>query len=392
MADLQRRRVRSIVRHAWERVPFYRETWCRHGVQVDEIRGPEDLPRLPVITKHELRAANERAMASGVRRSRCLPVWTSGTEGEPFTIQITRAEAQNRRLVNFRVLLAMALKPGDRLVVVGPTTHRSPTLIERAGVYRTRVVPGDLPLEQQIDRVARFRPTVLWSYPGPLHSILHQLGYQLSSLITPRMIITSGGTLLPTVARFLSEDLGCELFNSYGCMEVGRLAAECPEHRGLHVQDDQVILERGGGEGNIVTGLNQYAMPLIRYRLGDVCSFSSGDCPCGSPFPRLERVVGRADDMLRLPSGRLISPWKPQSVLAAMGNITQFRFVQDRPDRIVLHLVVEDGWTAENTERVRRRLGEVLGEPIGIEIELTDTMPVDERAHRSVISPFAGRM
>jgi phenylacetate-CoA ligase len=393
LRGLQERRLRSLVRHAWSEVPFYRELWGRHGVSApDDVRTVDDLARLPVVTKDELRAAGPAALARDVEPSSCVRMWTSGTEGRPFTVPITPAEAQTRLLVEFRTLLAMGLRPRDRLVVVGPVTPRPPTLAERLGVFRTEVIPGNLALDELMRRLVAARPTVLWSYPGPLHAVMHEVGYHLGRLVQPRILITSGGAILPTIARCIRDELACDLFNSYGCMEAGRIAAECPHHRGLHVQADQLILEAGEGHGNVLTVLNQRTMPLIRYRLGDLCTLAEGPCPCGSAFPRIERIEGRADDMLLLPSGRLVSPWTPQSVLAERDGIRQFRFVQDSPDRLELILVVDHGWTAERQAQALQELRAALEEQVEVEVAVVDEMPPDDGKFRSVVSRVAGRM
>ncbi len=101
----------------------------------------------------------------------------------------------------------------------------------------------DLTIEEQIAELRRIQPTILWAYPDCLQSMLQLLDGRLSQVIRPRKVITSAAVLPEGVRTRLREDLDCELYNSYACMETGRLAAECPAHQGMHVNADHVIVE-----------------------------------------------------------------------------------------------------------------------------------------------------
>lgn len=233
--DLERLRLaklQAVVRHSAERVPFYRDLWRGACVGPGGVQSLAGLERFPIVTKGQLKKAGDTVLAEGLDRSACVPIRTSGTTGDVFEVLVTRDELRTRRLVEFRTLRQMGLRPEDRLVIVGPAKGRGPHWHERLGFYRTSVLTAELSADEHIERLKTLRPTVLWSYPDPLHAILHRLDYQLSRVVRPRMIITSGRYLLPGLKRRIEADLGCAMFNSYAAMETGRLAAECPQHRG----------------------------------------------------------------------------------------------------------------------------------------------------------------
>src|SRR5262249_55637025 len=132
----------------------------------------------------------------------------------------------------------------------------------------------------------------------------------------PRAMITSAEVLTPDERDLLEEVFCCPVFNRYGCREVGVIASECPAHRGMHVMAEGLYLEierdgrpaAPGGPGCLLlTDPLNLAMPLIRYRVGDVGSWDEGPCPCGRGLPRLKEVAGRVTDFLVGGDGRLVS-------------------------------------------------------------------------------------
>ncbi len=299
----------------------------------------------------------------------------------------TRAEWRTRRLIDFRTLMQMGFRPRDRLAVVGPRVSRPPGLHERLGLYRTEVVTIDLPVEEQMERLRRIQPTVLWAYPTSLHAIADALGGRLGRLVRPRVVITSAMALAPNLRERVRADLSCEPFNSYGCAETGRLAAECPHHDGLHVNADHVIVEcakdeaaRDGAGAVIVTALDAFLMPFIRYRLGDFSEVLDGSCACGSAFPRIRAPLGREDDMAVLPSGKLLPAWQLWSLVYQIPQVDRFQFEQHAPDRFELRVVIRGDFSPEREAELRGRLLARIGEPARLEIRRLDAIqPAGEK-------------
>ena len=280
--------------------PFYRNLWADAGVRSGQLRTLDDLRRWPVVTKQQLKQAGDRCLSGGQRSAEDVSFRSSGSTGNVFETWVSRSERRTRLLIEFRTLMAMGFRPRDRLAVLGPIRARSPRLHERLGLYRTEVLTVDLSAGEQVAALRRFDPTILWAYPDTLQSLLAQLDGPLHEVTRPRLLITSSAVLPAGLGTRLRADLGCEFFSSYACSEVGRLAAECPAHRGLHVNADHVIVEfeeqdwlRDAGLGVVtVTALNAFRMPLIRYRLGDFSRPLTGRCPCGCEFPRIEAPLG----------------------------------------------------------------------------------------------------
>ncbi len=376
---LQERRLRATVRHAYERVPLYRKLWDAAGVGPEDVRSLEDLGRLPVVTRRQVQEAGREAAARGVDISRCVKLTTSGHSGVPLAVYRTKAELQTLLLVEFRTLLRIGLRARDRLVVLGPEDSRGPHWHERLGLYRTHVIRNGMPLEEQIQMLKRLQPTVLWAYPAHLHTLLHAVDYRLSRIVRPRLLIFSSAVMPAHLKDRLRDDLGCPIFNSYAARETGRIAAECPQQQGLHVNADEVLVEcladpELGASTVVVTTLTARTMPFIRYRLGDLASPVEGRCSCRSAFPRITAPAGRRDDAVRLPSGRLQSPHCFQKAIRRFPEIDQFRTVQDGPAHLTVRVCVKPPWPEERRRALAAAIRQSLEEPMAVDVQPGDFM------------------
>ena len=402
LRQLQERKLRRIVRHAYEQVPFYRERFRSAGIQPQDIRTLKDLQHIPVTTKRDLQIAGpEQTLAEGADPKSCTILHTSGSTGTPLVIYVGRWERRIRSLVEMRTLRRIGFSVHDRLASVGPHHARKPGLLTRLGIYQTQIIPGMLPAERQLERLRQFQPTVFWSYPTTMRAIYHTTGYRLRDFIRPRVMITSAEVLDELLRAQVREDLGLDPYNFYGCLEIGRIAAECPAREGLHVNVDHVILEtwRGdrpaadGEDGlTLVTGLNARTMPFLRYEIGDRIVRLAQRCSCGSTLPLIGPPWGRADDLMVLPSGRRLPALRCTLVLRHHLSILRFRIIQEKVDQLTVLLVTRNPWEQGMIDELRRELLEQLGERLTIHIQCVDTIPDEKEKFRAFISLLPPQM
>ena len=396
LRDLQERKLRAVIGHAFENVAYYRTLFRSAGLTTQDLRTLEDLRRVPITSKEALRAAGvEGALAKGVDPSSCLVSVSSGTTGKPSAAYHDAREARTRTLVGFRALHTAGVRPWDRLVQF-LTRRRPPSLMNRLGLYRTYVLPQSLTVEEQIQHLKRIRPTVLRIAPSKLRAILHHVDYRLSEIVRPRMLITSSEVLDEGLKRKVLAELDVEFFNFYVSTEFAEVASDCPAHEGLHVNADQLIVECLDDNGQpaepgqpgvvVVTSLYGFIMPFIRYRLGDICTPIEGQCSCGSTFPLISAPLGRRDDVLRLPSGKILSTINLGMILKTVDGIDQYRYTQESLDRFVLRLVLWKHPGEERLAQVRKQVLDYLGEPVSFEVQIVDRLPEDKGKIRRFIS------
>lgn len=393
---LRDRKLQALIRHAYDNVPYYRELFRSAGLSPEDIRTAGDLQRIPVTTKDDLKAAGvERITARGTDLAACRLLHTTGTTGTPFAIRLARGELQARRLVEFRALLAIGFRPRDRLTVLGPMQPHAARLHQRLGFYRSVNVSPALSPDDQIDRVRRSRPTILWAYPTVLRALLGRVDDRLETVARPRMIVTSAEVCGDALKARMQGGRSIPTFNFYAANEVGRIAAECRAHEGLHVNEDHVILEcvrpdGTAGPGNdgaaVVTGLDARAQPFIRYRLGDVIAFTGQPCSCGSPFPLIGAPVGRAGDVVTLPSGNVVSIQPLSFLLRTMSGLDQYRIIQESSGHLVVELAFRIAPGSEALARLRSRFIDTLGEPVAVDLRCVEAIHDDAPKFRSFVS------
>jgi phenylacetate-CoA ligase len=185
--------------------------------------------------------------------------------------------------------------------------------------------------------------------------------------------------------------------DTYGTSEFSLVAWECREHSGYHINADSVLMEFLDGEEEIAagergavvcTGLNNYAMPLIRYKDEDIAVPLHENCSCGVKLPMLKSIEGRESDMLMALDGRLISPW--QFFPFPFDNydgITQFRIIQDRKNRILFQMIIEEGvFAISRLDNARLRIKKLFGEEMQADFEITDQLKKDQTGKMRAIS------
>ncbi|MBL0169910.1 MAG: phenylacetate--CoA ligase family protein [Gemmatimonadaceae bacterium] len=381
---LQLRKFQAVVEAARREVPFYRDLYAAAGIEPGMPRTINDVRGLPIVTKAQMRAAGPEALVSTRPASpRRVTMHTSGTTGEPLNIPLAPADAQIRSLVDFRGLLSLGFRPWDTLVTVGPGYQRATAWQERLGVFRTIVIPGALPLDEQVQRLRLARPTVLWCYASELGALLRHPDRPLRD-VTPRFVIVSGASLDASVRRAAETELSCEVFVSYACMEAGRIAIQCPSNNDLHVNADHLFMEiRQGNQaapwgevGEVVlTTLNQSTMPFIRYHVGDRTAWTRAACTCGSTLPTIRAPEGRQETLLRFPGGEVQSPTRWFLILRELDVVGRYVVIQEALDWMRVEIVPTRPWNAGEQDALNQRLR--VGLPSSVRLDL-DTV---ERLH-----------
>lgn len=370
----QRARLTALLQHARRTVPFY----ARH---------PERFEELPLLTRRDLQEhaealeSREVAPAHAAVRS----AHTSGSTGAPVTVKLGRAQEHLLQALTLRdhgwhqrdlTLTAAALRADPQL---GTVTRWS--LHPRGG--RLLSLPVDTPLDEQLAWLQRAAPSYVVTYANNALGLVERaeaLGVALPGL---RELGTFGEVLPPDLRRRAREVWGAPVVDAYSCCELGFIALQCPEHEHYHVQAENVWVELLREDGSpcavgetgrvVVTPLHAFAMPLLRYDLGDYAT-RGGPCPTGLGLPVLERVVGRSRHLITLPSGQRLWPRFGSNVLGKLAPLRQLRLVQHSLERFVLE-VVAPPLGAELEARVLGAAEELLGGEVTLTLEYRDEIP-----------------
>ncbi len=393
---IQQRKLRKVIRHAYEHVPYYRRLFDSAGIRSDAIRGPEDLCKIPITSRRELQALPVGDITQrGLDLHRCMKVKTTGTTGTPLDILIGPHEVRYRGVVLRRIFSSYGCRLTGKWVRVTNALIPAPRhWYQSLGIRRVKLVNILRPMEDQIRIIREEKPDVLEGFASGIRAIAETVKREKIRGICPKIVITGAEMLTEESREIIEEVLGVKVFDLYNSWEFGSIAWECQEHAGYHVNADGLIVEviRDGREavpgesGKIViTSLSAFAMPFIRYALGDIATMSDRRCPCGRGLPLLERIEGRADDVIKIPGGKTVAPYLITQVLRYIPGIHRFRFVQERDGHCRVEIVEGTGFSPDTVEEIKKSLRKILGQDLHLDVQTVDEIPHDPSGKLRVV-------
>ena len=359
LEEIQLRRLRWTVRYAYENVPFYRKRLKEKGVHPDDIRRLEDISKLPFTTRDDLKA-NYPFGLFAVPRERIVRIHTSsGTSGKPKVVGYTHNDLENWINLVARCLYMVGVRSNDTfqnmvsytLFTGGLGFHYA---AERIGAM---VVPsGTGNTAKQIEYMLDFGTTAIHctpSYALRIREVAEEMGVDLAQL--PLRIGCFGAEpWSESTRKKLENAFSIDAFDSYGLSEMNGpgVAFECREKDGLHIWIDHYLVEvidpetgevLGEGEKGelVVTTLSKEALPLIRWRTGDITVIEDETCGCGRTHPRIMRILGRADDMI-IVRGVNVFPSQIEHVLMGIPELGEhYTIILDRTEDGLDEMTIE---------------------------------------------------
>ena len=392
--DFQIRKLRSIISHAYHTVAYYRQLFDSSGIKPENIRTVEDLSLIPITSSQEYRIRPEaKTLSRKFEPHRMVCRATSGSSGRPFKIRRSYVEEHLMNFFRIRALQQFGVRRADKTAQVRlvSRSHQRDAfpgnLRQGLGLYRTYAINSLQPAEKIIDELLPLKPDIIKGYPGVISHVASFMTETFRKDIDPKFIVVGGESLVPFRRKQIENGFGKKVYDLYGAHEFNMLAWECPRSGLYHICDDNVILEilrdgtpvAPGERGEVVaTCLHSYAMPFIRYRLGDIVTRGPETCGCGQPFSTLRAIQGRMHDYFKLPDGRMFHP--DRVIVPIMENesswFDRYQFLQKREDLMVL--MVQPFHPPDNSQikHVERLAAENLPENVEFRIEIVEHLPL----------------
>jgi phenylacetate-CoA ligase len=377
--NLQEKKLHELLIYLKTHSPYYQDIFRKHQIDISGIRHLEDLEKIPTTGKEDLQAGNDAFL--------CVPGTsvieynsTSGTLGAPVTIALTENDLERLAYNEFNSFTCAGCQPGDvfqlmltldRQFMAGMAYYSG---IRKMGAGIIRVGPGVPSL--QWETIFRLKPTVLVVVPSFL---LKMIQYAKDHKIIPaastvKKAICIGENIRQTdfslniLGRKIKEDWDIQLYSTYASTEMQTAFTECEAGRGGHLQPDLLIVELldagdrpvpPGEPGEVtITTLGVEAMPLLRYKTGDICIAHTEPCSCGRQSLRLSPVIGRKKQMIKYKGTTLFAP-ALFDLLTGMEDITEYVaevFSNDiGTDEVLLHILPAH-YTVEADHRIRAYL------------------------------------
>jgi len=402
--QIRENKLRGLLRHAYTKVPYYRELFDSVQLKPDDIRTLEDLAYLPLTSRARLRDLDlEEKTAEGMALDRCRVSSTSGTTGIPLSIYLDRRDASLMGLAWARAFMAGGMKPWYRTAAFigreGVKTKKS--WYEHLGFWRRLEISSGWDPAEWIIRLQAWKPEVIVGYVMTLKILAEYIQKHRITGIDPELVFHSSAVLDLHSRIELESVFKCRIVDVYGSDEAGCIAWECDDCGGYHVSEDMVIVEivkdgrlaSPGESGEVViTNLHSRAMPFIRYRQGDVSRFLDKAPVCGRAFALLDKVAGRTDDFIVLPGGQKISPHPLYHCIDPVSEVKRWRLVQESTDTVRLEIEPGEGFGEESESIIRSCLARILGEAVRIQVSVVETIAVDPYAKFRAVSSNVRRV
>ncbi|MCL6481851.1 MAG: AMP-binding protein [Firmicutes bacterium] len=381
--------LRQQLQRAFSQVPYYQRVFRQCGLDAASLRNftLEDLARLPVLEKSELRETPTICLTTSAARKPPMQLYTSGSTGTPITVFMDREMHQHtlgvREARSFR-WAGVSLRESRATFGAKPIVPLSATQgpYWRYNVWEHQVyfsiyhIRADR-VEDYAAALNRYQPTTIVGFPSALGTLAHFFAEKGIAVYRPRAIIMTSEPLDMHTREKIEQVFGCRCYQEYSSVENCFLATEC-ERGQLHVSVDFGYLEilrpdgspcpRGEVGEIVATGFANKNQLFIRYRVGDYAAWSGTPCACGrSALPTLEGLIGRVEDVLLLPDGR--SLFRADTIFKQLPGIQMGQIVQTALDTVEIKIVPAKEFDPSVEGELRRRFQELAG--AGMKVAVT---------------------
>jgi phenylacetate-CoA ligase len=409
LLDYQDRKVRAIVKYAYDHSGFYHERFRHFGIKPDDVQCVKDLNKLPIVEKSDLQKNFGQIISDEVDVNSLIIQKTSGSSGHPLSVYLSKKEHEFRMAKMLRANISCGQKPRDRWLVITAPHHinKEGGIRKLLGIYWPFSISVFEDVDAQLDFVRKFRPDVIESYSSSLVLLAKEMKCRG---LKPECRLAIGGAefIDGTSRRFIESVLGAPFFDQYASVELEAMAWQCEEKGDYHIDADSVVMqfvdENGeevapGESGEIVcTSLFNYAMPFIRYAIRDIGVSSAESCSCGRGFPVMKMVEGRADSFIHFPDGRIVVPRTltiGMNMFSLSKCIERFRIIQTHKDNLdfIIQLKecnVDVSSFISTLEKYFEEKLHLKKSGVRMNVKFVDYLPLDQGGKlKSVVSNFS---
>ncbi len=397
--EIQDEKLVEQVKHVWENVPYYRKKMEEKGVKPEDIKGVEDLHKLPFLSKYDLRDSYPYGLLGVPKKDVVRIHSTSGTTGKRVVAYYTKGDLDLWAECCARAIVAaggseedvIQVSYGYGLFTGGLGLHDG---AHKVGCMTIPASSGNT--ERQIMFIRDLQATIICctpSYAAYLGESMKEMGLKPED-IPLKAGIFGAEAWSEEMRHDIEKTLGIKAFDIYGLTELSGpgVAFECSEQNGMHINEDHFIAEiidpdteevlPEGSQGELVfTAIDKKAFPMIRYRTRDICTLHREKCSCGRTLIRMEKPKGRTDDMLII-RGVNVFPSQIETVLVkAQGVAPHYMLVVDRvnnSDTLEVQVEMTEEMfsdTVAHIENVRKYIVDQIKSVVGISTKVTLMAP-----------------
>lgn len=402
---LQVSKLRKLLDYAGNTFPYYRELFAELNFDPRKVTSVNDLKVLPILTKDIIRRNWEKFLPEERIKKKLVLCHSGGSTGSPLTFYTDKDSYAKMEASMLRSFSWAGVKENDSIAFIwgapqdlrigrGKRSTFSNMKSYLSGRYYFNAYTySDEVMGKWLKVMAEKRIHHIYGYASVVSNLAAFV--ERSSVKAPLIkgIFTSAETLFQEQREKIQKVFGCKVYDVYGSREVISIAVECPCGN-MHVLTDFAHVEFVDGDLEkkklIVTSLVNYGTPFIRYDIGDYAEPAEGECPCGRKFPLMKMGIGRINDNIVTPEGKMVYGTYFVRQLYGVQGITQYQYRQRNKEELDLYLVRENS-SESNVDEVIGRLRETISSTVSPHLRLnvifTDQIePSPSGKHRYVIS------
>lgn len=407
----QERRVRSAVSYAYRYVPYYRETMARLCLTPADFRTAADLAKLPLVERELLSRDPEYFRSRQRPLAELTELRSGGSTGRRISIFYDKRSLLTSAALDFRnrlpVIAAIGRLTGFRELSCTSQESAYQKLVKQTSEWG--LLPAFLrlqrrqaslfdPPESTVEHLREFRPHVVRSYGSFIARLFAYLHEKKTGAPLPAAVVYLSDPLPPHARRIIQDEFGIPVFGIYSAVEVLRLAFECEAHAGYHVNCDTSPVRIVDGEGRdvpsgeagevVISNLVNRGTVLLNYRLGDLAALLPHACSCRRTLPLMSHVLGRADEYVALPGGRVMHPQAIRIPIVTEVGLWEFQVRQlalDHLEVLIIPVTGEDRTAL--AARVQSRLSAAVGPGVTISVRCVDAIDrTPAGKHRAILN------
>ncbi len=373
--EMQLGQLQRLLSHAYTNCGYYRKVFDDLKMGPGDFRSLDDLRRLPLLTKELIRANRNGLEARNKDVFRPLKKSTGGSTGDPLSFLMDRLSYSSQWATVYRQWNTGGWHFGDPLVYFfGGASVFSPSRSVKKWMYArlnkwlvfSSFGINDARLDRWLRHIRRRKIRFMHAYASSAYSLARFALEHGVRDIAFTSVFTSAEPLYPIQRETIQEAFRCEVFDLYGANDGGGYAFECGAHDGLHYVGERAVIEvlkddgapaREGESGEVVsTDLLNYAMPFIRYKVGDIATAGSPACACGRQTPKLKEVKGKSHDFVTTLAGERVHGAYFCHVVRRIDWVVQFQVIQRRRDSLGVVLKPSKNPRNDGLEELEKRL------------------------------------
>lgn len=388
LKQYQEDRLGKLLRYACLNVPYYNEIFRKNNIIPNDIKTIADLKKIPILTKENIAKNLDKLVSKKANRRHLELVSTSGSTGKPLQFYRDKNYVAMGRAYADRQARIMNLDIYGKYIHLWarPFVEKGLKDIRFYEPHFRRLSLSAVPvntnrLGEYIEIIRKFSPGFVSGNPSFLYNLACYAQENNITDIKFRYFSSYFENIFPYQKELIEKQFSCEVYSYYNSEERLLSAADCSRHEGMHihmergileiVDENDVVLPDGHSGRMIVTGLYNFAMPFIRYDIGDIGAVSERPCSCGRGLPLLKSLDGRSNEVIRYKDKTIYSTTL-SFLLWKFKNIKECQFIQERENEIKVNIVKRNDYSDKDTLELTQALKELIDENLNININFLD--------------------